>query len=168
MFDLVTCKLLWSSASMNDPYFKLKPRGPTPPDECCRCAQIDAVYLAHVLSDNPIHCAKCRGEIAPERIGFDDQTTELIAHWNTLFGAMYLLWLDSGTYEGWAESELRSRDGAVNCHGLAAQKALARYIPTTYLWFWNGSRPTSCPTCGNTELSEHGQLLTCERCGVSV
>jgi predicted nucleic acid-binding Zn ribbon protein len=153
---------------MNDPYFKLKPRGPTPADECCRCTQLSTVYLAHVLSENPIHCGECRGEVAPEKFGFDDRTTESIADWNTTFGAVYSLWLNSGAYEAWAESELRSRDSAINRDGLAVREALSRYVPTSYLWFWNGSRPISCPSCGSEDLSEQGQLLVCPQCSVSV
>lgn len=153
---------------MSDPYFKLKPRSPTPDEDCCRCTLLSAVYLAHVLTDNPIHCAKCRGEVAPERIGFDDHTTESIARWNTMFGAVYALWLDSGTYEASAESELSSRDSSINRGGMAAREALARYVPTSYLWFWNGSRPTSCPSCGSSELSEQGQLFLCKQCWISV
>jgi hypothetical protein len=77
----------------------LKPRGPTPIDECCSCSQLSAVYLAHVLSDNPIHCVSCRGEIAPERIGCKDKTTEIIARWSAVYGSVYTLWLDLGTYD---------------------------------------------------------------------
>lgn len=153
---------------MNDPYFKLKPRGPTSADECCRCTQLSAVYLAHVLSENPIHCAECRGEVAPERIGFDKETTESVARWNTMFGAVYSLWLDSGAYEGWAESELRSKDSPINRDGMAVREALTRYVPTSYLWFWNGLRPTSCPSCASGDLLQQGQLHLCQQCWVSV
>jgi hypothetical protein len=153
---------------VNDPYFKLRPRGPTPAEECCRCTQISAVYLAHVLSENPIHCATCRGEVAPEEIGFDEGTTESIARWNTIFGAIYSLWLDSGTYEAWAESELRNRDSMINRDGMLVREALARYVPTSYLWFWNGSRPTSCPSCSSSDLLDQGQLHLCQQCWVSV
>jgi hypothetical protein len=106
--------------------------------------------------------------VAPEKIGFDDRTTESIADWNTTFGAVYSLWLNSGAYEAWSESELRSIDSAINRDGLAVREALSRYVPTTYLWFWNGSRPISCPSCGSENLSEQGQLLVCLRCSVSV
>ena len=153
---------------MSDPYFKLRPRGPTPTEECCRCTQLSAVYLAHVLSENPIHCAKCRGEVAPEKIGFDEGTTEAITRWNTIFGAIYSLWLDSGTYEAWAESELRSRDSTINRDGMLVREALARYVPTSYLWFWNGSRPASCPLCSSSDMLDQGQLHLCQQCWVSV
>ena len=55
---------------MTDPYFKSRPREPTPATECCGCEQLDAVYLAHEMADEPIYCTTCRGEVAPERIGF--------------------------------------------------------------------------------------------------
>ena len=65
---------------------------PTPADECCSCSQLTAVYLAHKLSDNPIYCITCRGEVAPERIAFDDATTESLARWHEVYRAIYSLW----------------------------------------------------------------------------
>ncbi len=126
------------------------------------------MYLAHAISDNPLHCAFCRGEIAPERIGFDDATTEIISRWNSVYGSVYALWLDSGTYEAWAEAELRNTDSEINRAGLQARESLARYVPASYLWFWDETRPTCCPLCGSSDLANQGQLLLCEKCGVSI
>jgi hypothetical protein len=153
---------------MSDPYFKLKPREPTPAEECCDCSEISGVYLAHKLSDNPIHCMTCRGEVAPERIGFDRHTTESIAGWHAVYRSIYCLWLDSGSYEAWAESELLNKDSEVNRMGMLARDALAAYLPTTYLWFWQEERPTSCPVCGSSELSRRGSMLFCEKCNISL
>lgn len=153
---------------MNDPYFKLKPREPTPADECCSCSQLTAVYLAHKVSDNPIHCMTCRGEVAPERIGFDDSTTETLTRWNDVYSAIYSLWLASGSYEIWAESELRSKDSEVNRLGMQARVALSRYVPTSYLWFWQEDRPTSCPVCGSTSLVGNHPPLLCEKCSICI
>jgi hypothetical protein len=168
---LRTCSKLFRlfvDAIVSDPYFKLKPRDPTPVAECCCCSQLIAVYLAHKLSDNPIYCATCRGEVAPERIGFDDTTTESIAGWNRVYGAVYTLWLDSGGYEAWAQAELQSKESEINRAGLQAREALARYIPTSYLWFWNEARPPACPLCESSHLMSRGQLLVCENCSVSI
>jgi len=155
--------------SMDDAYFKLRPREPTPDDECCHCAQPSSVYLAHKLSDNPIYCMSCGGEVAPERIGFDDSTAETLARWNDVYGSIYRLWLDSGGYEAWAESELLSKDSEVNRMGMKAREVLASYLPTSYLWFWQEERPTACPLCGSSNLSKSkrgGERLLCEKCSV--
>jgi hypothetical protein len=157
---------------MSDLYFKFKPLGPTPAEECCSCSEISGVYLAHKLSDNPIYCMTCRGEVAPERIGFDDPTAQSIARWHDVYRSIYRLWLDSGSYEAWAEAELLGKDSRVNRMGMLARVALAVYLPTTYLWFWQDERPTSCPMCGSSEQSSEqsrrGSMLFCEKCSISL
>jgi hypothetical protein len=152
----------------DDPYFKLRPRGATPPDECCSCDEVVGVYLAHTLTVNPVHCLSCRGEVAPERIAFDVATAESIASWNGMFGSVYSLWRDSGEYEHWAEGELIRRDSPVNKSGMVARESLSRFIPTKYLWFWNESRPASCPNCGSGFRSTEGAHLVCSSCEVCV
>ncbi|HKS57695.1 MAG TPA: hypothetical protein VJS12_20525 [Steroidobacteraceae bacterium] len=152
---------------MSDPYFKLKPLPPTPADECCSCAELNAAYLAHKLGDNPLYCLTCNGEVAPERIGFDERTTEAVARWNDVYRSIYRLWLDSGSYDAWAEAELLSKDSDVNRLGMLARQALAAYLPTSYLWFWEEERPTACPVCGSSDLSSRGgPRRLCEKCGV--
>jgi hypothetical protein len=153
---------------MTDPYFKLKPNEPTPAEECCSCSPLTAVYLAHKLADNPIYCMTCRGEVAPERISFDDATTEIVARWHDVYRSVYALWLASGSYETWAASELRSRGSEVNQLGLKARGALSRYLPTSYLWFWEEDRPTACPNCQSTKLVGDHLPLRCENCSVCV
>ncbi len=151
-----------------DPYVRLRPHGAVPVDERCCCRQLTAAYLRHVLSENPIHCSCCRGEVAPERIGFDASTAESIARWNTLYGAVYALWLDCGPYEGWAESELLRADSAVNEAGLRARERLATYIPCGYLWFWQEKRPVHCPICGSGLQRTQGAYLVCTGCAIYV
>ena len=51
----------------SDPYWKLRPVGPTPADEICRCADLKGVVLRDSLGENPIHCLVCNGEVPPER-----------------------------------------------------------------------------------------------------
>ena len=149
-----------------DPYVRL--RGSTPVDDRCCCGQLSTAYLAHVLTENPIHCSFCRGEVAPERIGFDVATAELIARWNTVYGAVYELWLDSGPYETWAESELLRADSHVNESGLQAREQLSKYIRCGYLWFWQEKRPVHCPVCGLNLRETKGTHLACTACAVYV
>lgn len=150
----------------SESYSKLRPRGATPPEDCCSCRELRAVYLAHVLTDNPVQCLVCRGEVAPERIGFDGETAELIASWNTVFGSVYALWLDSEEYESWAEAELLRKDSPINLRGLAARKKLSEWIPTKYLWFWNESRPMECPVCSSKLESVGGERVLCPSCEI--
>jgi hypothetical protein len=151
-----------------DPYVRFRLDGSTATNERCCCRQLTTAYLAHVLTVNPIHCAFCRGEVAPERIGFDIRTAESIAQWNTMYGAVYALWLDSGPYETWAESELLSPDSPINASGLQAREQLSKYIPCGYLWFWKEKRPAQCPVCGLSLRRTEGTHLACTACAVYV
>ena len=152
----------------SDPYVRFRPHGPLPAAGRCCCPRVTTAYLAHVLSENPIHCSLCRGEVAPERIGFDAATAELIARWNTVFGAVYELWLDSGPYELWAESELLRPDSPVNESGLEACTQLSNYVPARYLWFWQGKRPVRCPVCGSSLRETEGTHFVCTACAVYI
>jgi hypothetical protein len=152
----------------SDPYVRLRLHASTPVDGHCCCPQLTTAYLAHVLTENPIHCSGCRGMVAPERIGFDAATAEVIARWNTLYGAVYELWLDSGKYEAWAESELLLPDSPVNESGLRARERLSSYIPCRYLWFWQERRPVQCPVCGLSLRKTEGTHLVCTACAVYV
>ena len=152
----------------SDPYVRFRPPAAAADNERCRCRQLTTAYLAHVLTENPIHCSSCRGAVAPERIGFDAVTAELVARWNTIYGAIYELWLDSGKYELWAESELRLPHSHVNQSGLHARERLSPYIPCRYLWFWQGARPAQCPVCGLHLREIEGKHLVCTDCAVYV
>jgi hypothetical protein len=151
-----------------DPYVRLRLDSVSPASERCCCRQLTSTYLAHLLTVNPIQCAFCRGEVAPERIGFDVRTAELIAQWNTMYGAVYALWLDCGPYEEWAESELLRPDSAINERGLRAREQLSQYIPCGYLWFWQEKRPAQCPVCGLRLSATKGPHLACTACAVYV
>ena len=152
----------------SDPYIRFEPHGSTPADDRCCCRALTTAYLAHVLTGNPIHCSSCRGVVAPERIGFDVPTAESIARWNTVYGAVYELWLDCGKYEVWAESELLRAESHVNESGLQAREQLSKYIPCRYLWFWQEKRPAQCPVCGLNLRETEGTYLVCTACAVYV
>jgi len=152
----------------SDPYSMLRPYGSTPIEECCSCEQLHEVYLAHKLGENPVHCLRCRGEVAPERVGLDVDTAEMIARWNSLYGAVYALWLNSGEYESWAENELLQKSSFANRQGLLVRKKLAELIPTKYLWFWMEDRPTSCPACGEPFANMQSVPFVCSSCEVCV
>jgi hypothetical protein len=102
----------------------------------------------------------------PERTRCDADTADLIASWNTIFGSVYTLWLDSGEYEGWAEAELLSTRSMINARGLEARKKLSEYVPTKYLWFWTETRPTQCPLCSSSLESTDGEHVVCHPCEI--
>jgi hypothetical protein len=123
-----------SKAPLLDPYWKLRPAPPTPDEEICHCAPCKQLMLRDSLGDNPLYCVACNGEVAPERIGFDDRLAEDIARWRSVHGALFLLWLDSGEYETWAVERLRDPNGSVNVEGRNIVRRLNEYVRAYYWW----------------------------------
>jgi predicted nucleic acid-binding Zn ribbon protein len=157
---------------MNDPYFKLKPIIPTPEDELCKCSSLNEIYVAFKLGSNPLHCLKCNREIAPEKVGFQDKLSEEIASWNSTYGSLYMLWLDSGEYESWAKERILDQNGQVNQIGFELVKELSKFVKTYYLWFresYEDESPSNCPICSQ-ELKEKEEcnFLVCEHCKIII
>ena len=100
-----------------DPYWQLRPAAPTSDDEVCRCPAGTEVMLRDGLSDNPLFCVACNGEVPPERLGFDARFAEEIANWLSVYDSLYRLWLDSGEYENWAATRLSDPQSQVNRTG---------------------------------------------------
>jgi hypothetical protein len=152
----------------SDPYVRFRLHASAPATQRCCCLPLTTAYLAHGLTENPIHCSLCRGVVAPERIGFDALTAELIARWSSVYGAVYELWLDCGKYELWAESELLRADSHINESGLQACERLSKYIRCRYRWFWQERRPVQCPVCGLNFHATEGTHLVCTACAIYV
>jgi len=91
-----------------DPFWKLRPPPPTPPEELCSCARTSSVVLQSRLGSNPLACLRCNGEVAPERVGFTAALAEELAFWRDFHDAFYTLWLDSGEFEDWARALSRT------------------------------------------------------------
>lgn len=139
----------------HDPYWKLRPLGPTPDEEICHCSSIGSIMLRDSLSPNPLYCVHCNGEVAPERIGFSETIAEQIAFWRGLFRSLYVLWLDSGEYEQWALQQLTNPRGTVNVRGMECAASLNQFTRTYYWWFVDNSaagfvEPTDCFVCGKS------------------
>lgn len=156
----------------NDPYIKLKPAPPTPPEEICVCEQAHPIILCYALSDNPICCAHCRQEIPPEQMKFDRSQVDAIASWRQFYSSFYHLWLDSREYEDWAREILSDPQSPVNERGYKVCAELAPLRPCYYWWFqdtgWESFEPLeTCPKC-HAELTERFGRLICEPCRIIV
>jgi len=154
-------------SNMKDPYFKLRPGIPTPDDELCKCEEVSELYLAYKLGNNPVHCLRCNGEVLPEKLAFEERLAEAIASWNSVYGSLYQLWLDSGEYEEWARDRLLDPKGEVNSRGMEIVKELSALFRTYYLWFDEAGEATqtTCPICDRELVRKEGsRFLACESC----
>lgn len=157
---------------MDDPFFKLRPFGKTPDDEICKCDPCNELALCSSLGPNPLRCLVCRGEVEPEKIGFDTDVAEQISEWNTIWQSLSNLWLDSGDYESWAIEQLNDPKGSVNIRGLAIVRQLNHFVETYYWWFQDSEADDyqladKCPVCFDS-LSQNKErgYGKCERCSV--
>ncbi len=157
-----------------DRYWKLRPAGPTPDVEMCRCASVGALSLRDSFGKNPLFCLVCNAEIAPERIGFDAQLAEDIAFWLNIRHALKMLWLDSGEYEQWAARRLGDPNGSVNVKGRRISKRLNQKVRTYYWWFSDFSvdgyePPNRCPLCGGDVVQTAREcVVVCDACSIAM
>jgi hypothetical protein len=153
-----------------DPYWKLRPAGPTPDDEICRCPMGAGVMLRDGLSHNPLFCVACHGEVPPERLGFDARFAEEIANWLWVYDSLYCLWLDSGEYEAWAAARLADPQGQVNRRGREIVARLSGTVPAYYWWFEDADEPLSkCPVCSGPLAEYEGRnFRVCAACRILV
>ena len=147
-----------------DAYQKLRPWTEI---EACQCDSVEGLLLVDLLTDNPLHCRKCRKEVDPERLSLTVEETELVARWFSAASALYRLWIDSGEYEEYAKARLVDPRGQVNRDGLQVARTLSVRIPTR-LWLFRDTddgAPTECPVCGgalDTDVAwGSGQCRTC-------
>ena len=155
-------------------YWRLRPAGPTPDDEVCHCPPGTAVVLRDVLTDNPLGCAACNGEVPPERLGFDARFAEEIANWLSVYDSLYRLWLDSGEYEAWDAARLSDPRGQVNTSGREIVARLNGIAPAYYWWFVDteaaeAEPPVLCPVCSGPLAQFDGRdFRVCAACRVLI
>ncbi|WP_339612831.1 hypothetical protein [uncultured Rubinisphaera sp.] len=119
--------------------------------ESCRCKTVTGLVLIDLLTDNPIHCASCRGEIDPERLQLTENEVESIVRWHSVASALYRLWLDSGEYEHYAKEKLLDPRGQINQQAQELAIAMSLRLPTRF-WYFHDTEdgdPIRCPVCGN-------------------
>jgi len=139
--------------------------------ERCECTKITSLVLVDILTDNPIHCFTCKGEIDPEALKLDDKLVDEIASWFGVFQSLYSLWLNSGEYEHYAKEKLIDKTSQVNTEGVTVAKKLSARYPTYYWWFYDtdDGDPSHCPNC-DQELDMNVRYGTgkCEACNIVV
>jgi hypothetical protein len=156
------------------PYWQLRPAGPTPDDEVCYCPPDTPIMLRDGLTDNPLFCVSCHGEVPPERLGFDARFAEQIANWLSVYDSLYRLWLDSGAYEKWAAARLSDPYGQVNRRGREIVAQLDAVTPTYYWWFVDTEaiepdELAGCPVCsGPLDLVKGRDFRECAVCRILV
>lgn len=154
-----------------DPWWKLRPAPPTPADELCACEGAPPIMLRSNLGPNPLACAACNLEVKPERVAVSAVIAESLAAWRSFHDCFYLLWLDSGEYEGWARDLLSQPTSPVNLRGLALRAEIDKTRRTYYWWFQGrglDSAPfgCNCPICdqGLDDIGLVGRV--CSECSV--
>ena len=135
-------------------YAKLWPPEPTPEEELCHCREKLSIKLMSALTENPVHCMNCNLEVPPETLALSRDVVDRVAHWQALYHAIDILWLDSGTYEAWAKEQLADINSAVNILGRDVQSLLNDTCRCYYWYFQDESaieyRPLCCcPVCGD-------------------
>jgi hypothetical protein len=157
-----------------DPYWRLRPASATSEDEVCRCPRGGGIMLRDGLTDNPLLCVACNGEVPPERVGFGAKLAEEIASWLSVYDSLYRLWLDSAEYEAWASARLSDPRGQVNVQGREIVEKLNAITPAYYWWFEDtdgaeAERLKVCPICtralGSYQNRNH---RVCETCRILV
>ena len=144
------------------------------PGEICKCGGAKPIKLMYALSENPIYCIDCNLEIEPDSLSLTSQDVEEIVSWRNVYGSIYLLWLDSGYYEAWAEKELLDIRSAANLRGISLANRLELKRPCYFWYFQNQAidrrKPMqNCPNCGHGfEHYDQGVFpqLICKDCRI--
>lgn len=164
----------YSAEMLANLYFKLRPPAPTFLDELCQCDPPRPIKLMDALGYNPLHCIDCNGEVTPESLALPIDLVEPIVRWRSVVQSLYLLWLDSGAYEVWAETELRTITSAVNQEGIEVQAMLNSVRRCYFHYFQDQSIDDFvpiqyCPGCQQPLTAYlHGSYrqLICEQCSI--
>jgi predicted nucleic acid-binding Zn ribbon protein len=96
----------------------------------------------------------CNLEVPPETLDSDADLVQGLAYWQSVYDALYRLWLYSGQYEAWALAQLTDLGGQVNTEGRALQQTLNNIRRCYYLYFQDESAEDyaplrACPACDN-------------------
>lgn len=139
--------------------------------EACECASVEGLLLVDLLTDNPLHCDRCRKEVDPARLKLTVEETESVARWFAAASTLYRLWLHSGEYEEYAKARLLDPEGQVNRDGLEVARTLSARVPTR-LWFFydtDDGEPTHCPVCrGELDVDVKWGTGACQRCLIQI
>lgn len=156
---------------MKKNFSRFSPPPVTPKDERCHCAGQKPTVLMNALGYNPIACVNCNLERDPSSFDWGPEILDEIVRWNTRYGSIFRLWLDSGAYEDWASGQLADLQSAANATGRVIVKKITTAAPCYYRLFQDAeaekARPTrTCPACGKklTRVVSKFPQLACEDC----
>jgi hypothetical protein len=139
--------------------------------ETCECESVIGLLFVYDLSCSPIFCSECRKIVDAERLQLSSELAHAIFRWQSAFGSLYNLWLDSGEYELWAKERMLDPLGQVNTDGLHLARELSKQLPTRYWWFHDTDDPfpSTCPSCNST-LDPSGKYgdFQCSQCPVLI
>lgn len=118
-------------------------------DRVCACEDwpsflLDPDTLGHFSS---VVCGGCLYPIPPYKLPKEFE----IGHWESTYEHVYLIWLESGTLESWAGSQLGDYHSDLNREARRIIGRLRRFrpVPAYYLiWSENESLDMPCPNCG--------------------
>ena len=155
--------------SRRDIYAALGPIDYSSEEMCC-CGSVGPLVLQDCLIPNPLYCGTCFGELPPEFIPLAQSLVNPIAEWRNIHRALFVLWLDSGDYAGWAAGQLADVAGQVHSsgRGIAGQLTSGGH-PCYYRWFvpTPDSRPADCPVCGRPLEAWPGRVdMCCHPCRI--
>ena len=141
-------------------------------DNPCICPNAGPLLLCMDLSDNPIKCMVCKGTLDHKAIGIDDSVKGDALKWNSLYRALYILWIDSNEYESWALEKLADPKGRVNKLGFEIIQQLSSMRKAFYWWSeafaGDVDRDKKCPNCGNEwETDNANNLRICCSCQIA-
>ena len=157
--------------NLNHPYSLLGPLDMTDED-MCGCGSRNALILRDAMSPNPIFCATCFGWVIPDDIRLPHELVYPIAQWREVSASLYRLWLDSGSYETWAATQLLDPQGEVNVRGRDLAARLSQSVMLCYYWWFSsdGLIPAAvCPVCaGILRPWPKRNVQFCEACRVVV
>ncbi len=136
-------------------------------DRNCGCEKWPSFILQPdpIQSFSPVICGGCLSPISTYRITPDIP----LEPWARIYERVYWIWLDSGTLESWAETELEGMESELNREAVKITSKLAEfYSVEAYFSIWTEDpyMVIQCPCCGNpgTESPWASHPRVCKSC----
>jgi predicted nucleic acid-binding Zn ribbon protein len=153
------------------PLDRLQIRNLHPDDNICKCAPSTAALLRYGLTEFPLFCLECTGQLFPSAFTVSPELAAKIVEWRDMYSSLYHLWLASSSYEEFAKQALSDVGGEVNRLGMALASELGAQRPTYYWWFRPDpmeSFSEACPRCESDLTPHHSKNFGfCDTCRIA-